>query len=62
MTRTSATLTDPKILIPAIGNAFKKLDPRQLARNPVMFVVAVVAIHLQLLMLPRLNWILQVFR
>ena len=43
MTRTSATLTDPKILIPAIGNAFKKLDPRQLARNPVMFVVAVVA-------------------
>ena len=42
MTRTSATLTDPKILIPAIGNAFKKLDPRQLARNPVMFVVAVV--------------------
>jgi K+-transporting ATPase ATPase B chain len=43
MTRTSATLTDPKILIPAIGNAFIKLDPRQLARNPVMFVVAVVA-------------------
>src|ERR1700760_790979 len=31
------------ILIPAIGNAFKKLDPRQMARNPVMFVVEVVA-------------------
>ena len=34
---------DPAILIPAIGNAFKKLDPRAMARNPVMFVVEVVA-------------------
>ena len=42
--RTSAaTVTDPKILIPAIGDAFKKLDPRVLIRNPVMFVVEVVA-------------------
>ncbi len=31
------------ILIPAIGEAFRKLNPRTLARNPVMFVVAVVA-------------------
>jgi len=38
-----ATITDPKILIPAIGDAFKKLSPRVLIRNPVMFVVAVVA-------------------
>ncbi len=35
---------------PAIGDAFKKLDPRQLIRNPVMFVVAVVALLLTILM------------
>ncbi|MDQ7251240.1 potassium-transporting ATPase subunit KdpB [Dongia sedimenti] len=38
-----ATLTDPKILIPAIGASFRKLDPRVMMRNPVMFVVEVVA-------------------
>jgi K+-transporting ATPase ATPase B chain len=37
------TMTDPNILIPAIGDAFKKLDPRVMVRNPVMFVVEVVA-------------------
>ncbi|MBL8661101.1 MAG: potassium-transporting ATPase subunit KdpB [Rhodospirillales bacterium] len=31
------------ILLPAFGEAFRKLEPRHLARNPVMFVVAVVA-------------------
>jgi potassium-transporting ATPase ATP-binding subunit len=39
----SASLMDSSILIPAIGGAFKKLDPRSLIRNPVMFVVAVVS-------------------
>jgi K+-transporting ATPase ATPase B chain len=39
-----ATLADPTILIPAIGASFKKLDPRALAKNPVMFVVEVVAL------------------
>ncbi len=38
-----ATLTDSKILLPAIGEAFLKLDPRKMARNPVMFVVEIVA-------------------
>ncbi|GAB2179314.1 potassium-transporting ATPase subunit KdpB [Dongia sp. agr-C8] len=38
-----ATLTDPKILLPAIGASFRKLDPRVMMRNPVMFVVEVVA-------------------
>jgi potassium-transporting ATPase ATP-binding subunit len=38
-----ATITDPAILVPAIGAAFKKLDPRAMARNPVMFVVEIVA-------------------
>jgi K+-transporting ATPase ATPase B chain len=35
---------DARILVPAIGGAFNKLDPRTLARNPVMFVVAVVSL------------------
>ena len=39
----TATVTDPKILLPAIWESFKKLDPRSLIRNPVMFVVEVVA-------------------
>jgi K+-transporting ATPase ATPase B chain len=39
----AATITDPEILLPAIGGAFKKLDPRLMARNPVMFVVEIVA-------------------
>jgi K+-transporting ATPase ATPase B chain len=38
-----ATITDPAILVPAIGAAFKKLDPRVMVRNPVMFAVEVVA-------------------
>ncbi|MGE4062883.1 MAG: potassium-transporting ATPase subunit KdpB [Rhodospirillaceae bacterium] len=40
----TATITDPKILGPAIGEAFKKLDPRVMIRNPVMFVVEIVAL------------------
>ena len=38
-----ATAADPKILGPAMGQAFRKLDPRAMAGNPVMFVVEVVA-------------------
>ncbi len=34
----------PEIVGPAIGEAFKKLDPRWLARNPVIFVTAVAAL------------------
>src|SRR6202171_3000646 len=36
-----SSLTDRTILVPAIGESFKKLDPRSMARNPVMFVVEV---------------------
>jgi len=39
----ATTLTDSKIVIPAIGDAFKKLSPRVMIRNPVMFVVEIVA-------------------
>ncbi len=38
-----SSLMDPSILVPAIGQALMKLDPRLMVRNPVMFVVEVVA-------------------
>ena len=50
-TRASATITDPKMLFPAIGGAFRKLDPRLMIRNPVMFVVEVVAMLTTILFL-----------
>src|SRR6516225_313302 len=37
-----SALFDPKIVIPASGSAFVKLDPRSLMKNPVMFVLEVV--------------------
>src|SRR5690349_19148442 len=37
-----SALFDPKIVTPAIGSAFVKLDPRTLMKNPVMFVLEVV--------------------
>ncbi|CDZ31621.1 Potassium-transporting ATPase B chain [Neorhizobium galegae bv. officinalis] len=40
----SASIMDTRILIPAAGDAFKKLNPQTLARNPVMFVVATVSV------------------
>lgn len=42
--KTKATLLDPTILGPAIGDAVAKLDPRHMIRNPVMFVVEIVAV------------------
>jgi K+-transporting ATPase ATPase B chain len=42
--RNSATaVLDPAILVPALGDALRKLNPRVMIRNPVMFVVEVVA-------------------
>ena len=43
MSRHSSSIFDRKLLVPAIGGAFRKLDPRALIKNPVMFVVEVVA-------------------
>src|SRR5215470_1389596 len=37
-----SALFDSKIVVPAIGQAFMKLDPRTLIKNPVMFVLEVV--------------------
>jgi potassium-transporting ATPase ATP-binding subunit len=43
MRGTQTTMLDPAILVPAIGQSFAKLDPRVMIKNPVMFVVEVVA-------------------
>jgi K+-transporting ATPase ATPase B chain len=40
---TASAMLDPKIVVPAIRAAFAKLDPRLMIRNPVMFVVEIVA-------------------
>lgn len=47
-----ASLLDPAILRPAAVEAFRKLDPRALARNPIMFVVGIITL-LTTLLLPR---------
>src|SRR6201990_3610303 len=40
---TASTMLDPKIVVPAIWSSFAKLDPRLMIKNPVMFVVEIVA-------------------
>lgn len=47
---TTKSMFTADLILPAIGDAFKKLDPRQLIRNPVMFVTAVVALLLTALL------------
>jgi K+-transporting ATPase ATPase B chain len=39
----TSALLDPRIVLPAISASFTKLDPRVMVKNPVMFVVEVVA-------------------
>ena len=40
---TEISVFDPAIVWPAVSSAFAKLDPRIEIRNPVMFVVEIVA-------------------
>lgn len=40
----ASTLLDPKIVFPAIGSSFAKLNPRTLMKNPVMFVLEIVTL------------------
>jgi K+-transporting ATPase ATPase B chain len=42
--RVQAGLLDPKMLVTSLPDALRKLDPRVMARNPVMFVVEVGAV------------------
>src|ERR1700693_1964955 len=39
-----SALFDPKIVVPAIGSAFVKLNPRTLMKNPAMFVLGAVTV------------------
>jgi K+-transporting ATPase ATPase B chain len=43
MRESQSTILDPAILLPAIGQSFIKLNPRLMIKNPVMFVVEIVA-------------------
>jgi len=42
--RGMSSLFDPAIIVPAIGDSIRKLDPRIQIRNPVMFVVEIVTV------------------
>ena len=44
MSTKSVSLFEPKILVPALGETFRKLNPRLMVKNPVMFVTMVGAI------------------
>ncbi len=44
------SIFDPAIIVPAIGESFKKLNPLTMLRNPVMFVTEVGAIVTTVLM------------
>jgi len=48
---TEISVFDPAIVWPAVGSAFAKLHPRVQIRNPVMFVVEIVAILTTLIFL-----------
>jgi K+-transporting ATPase ATPase B chain len=50
-TREDSRLLQPGLLWPAVTGAVRKLDPRVMARNPVMFVVEVTALLTTVLLL-----------
>ena len=43
---TPTSMFSPTLVVPAIGDAFRKLDPRALVKNPILFVTACVALLL----------------
>ena len=47
---TASSMFSGKLVVPAIGGAFRKLNPRELVRNPVLFTTAVVAVLLTILL------------
>ena len=55
MSRPKTALFAPQIVVPALGSALGKLDPRPMIRNPVMFVVEVVALLTTVLFLRDLT-------
>jgi len=49
--RSIQSLFDPAIMLPAIGGSFRKLDPKRMISNPVMFVVEIVSLFVTILFL-----------
>ena len=47
---TATSMFSADLVVPAIGDAFRKLNPRQLVKNPVLLVTAAVAMLLTLLL------------
>jgi K+-transporting ATPase ATPase B chain len=47
---TSTSMFSASLIGPAIGDAFRKLSPRELVRNPVLFTTAIVALLLTVLL------------
>ncbi|QSR17145.1 potassium-transporting ATPase subunit KdpB [Novosphingobium sp. KA1] len=47
---TPSSLFSARLVVPAIGDAFRKLTPRALVKNPVLFTTAVVALLLSVLL------------
>ncbi len=50
-TKTSSSLFTWALIAPAMLDAFRKLNPRTLVRNPVMFTTAIVALMLTILLI-----------
>ncbi|WP_448662099.1 potassium-transporting ATPase subunit KdpB [Sphingomonas sp. CJ20] len=47
---TPSSMFSAKLVVPAIGDAFRKLKPAELVKNPVLFTTAVVALLLTVLL------------
>src|SRR6202045_4278184 len=54
--RVEGGLLDPKMLLRSTPDAFRKLDPRTLWRNPVMFIVEVGAVWSTVLAIRDSSW------
>lgn len=49
-TSTASSMFSAKLVVPALGDAVRKLNPRELIKNPVLFTTAVVALLLTVLL------------
>jgi K+-transporting ATPase ATPase B chain len=54
-TRAATSMFDPAIMRRAVGDSFVKLSPRQMARNPVMFVVEIGSVLTTILFFKNLS-------
>ncbi|HUO38709.1 MAG TPA: potassium-transporting ATPase subunit KdpB [Mycobacterium sp.] len=54
--RVQGGLLDPKMLLKSTPDAFRKLDPRTLWRNPVMFIVEIGAVWTTILAVINSTW------